>query len=304
MDEILKTIKNKKALNLERIQAFLKQNNSFTISGLTSILRLVLLALTSKEKQTIFVTSTEQNALKYKHDLQKFFDMESEIFPYQDVSLYDGVAQNLYKYAQQVKILQNIGNIPLLIVPVKAMLEKFPSQEFYKNNALHFKVDEEIDTSNIAQRLVDLGYKRVTMVSDIGEFSIRGDIIDIFSLDKYASRMELWGDTITDIRYFDNKTQRSVKKIKETTILPVFKFVLNDSDSESFKDELIQAAVACETGENADVIRELLSETLEKIDNEKYFDILREEDYNFLVYARYGEEVDPNILFRKRIYNI
>lgn len=34
-------------------------------------------------------------------------------------------------------------------------------------------------------------------------------------------------------------------------------------------------------------------------DNEKYFDILREEDYNFLVYARYGEEVDPNILFRK-----
>ena len=272
MDEILKTIKNKKALNLERIQAFLKQNNSFTISGLTSILRLVLLALTSKEKQTIFVTSTEQNALKYKHDLQKFFDMESEIFPYQDVSLYDGVAQNLYKYAQQVKILQNIGNIPLLIVPVKAMLEKFPSQEFYKNNALHFKVDEEIDTSNIAQRLVDLGYKRVTMVSDIGEFSIRGDIIDIFSLDKYASRIELWGDTITDIRYFDNKTQRSVKKIKETTILPVFKFVLNDSDSESFKDELIQAAVACETGENADVIRELLSETLEKIDNEKYFD--------------------------------
>ena len=37
-------------------------------------------------------------------------------------------------------------------------------------------------------------------------------------------------------------------------------------------------------------------------DNEKYFDVLREEDYNFLVYARYGEEVNPDILFRKRIY--
>ena len=37
-------------------------------------------------------------------------------------------------------------------------------------------------------------------------------------------------------------------------------------------------------------------------DNERYFDILREEDYNFLVYAKYGEDVDPNILFRKRIY--
>ena len=37
-------------------------------------------------------------------------------------------------------------------------------------------------------------------------------------------------------------------------------------------------------------------------DNEKYFNILREEDYDFLVYARYGEDVDPNILFRKRLF--
>ena len=76
------------------------------------------------------------------------------------------------------------------------------------------------------------------MVSDIGEFSIRGDIIDIFSPDKYASRIELWGDTITDIRYFDNKTQRSVKKIKETTILPVYKFIVDNDSAETFKNEL------------------------------------------------------------------
>ncbi len=272
MTDILKYLINKRALNIEKVLAFLKKNNSFTISGLTSFLRLLLLALINKEKNTVFIVNTEQTALKYKHDLEKLLNIEAEIFPYQDVSIYDGVAQNLYKYAQQIKILQNINNIPLLIVPVKAMLEKFPSRDFFEKHSLHFKIDEEINTSDIAQKLVNLGYKRVTMVSDIGEFSIRGDIIDIFSPDKYASRIELWGDTITDIRYFDNKTQRSVKKIKETTILPVYKFIVDNDTAETFKNELTEAAVNTEAGENADIIREMLGETLEKIDNEKYFE--------------------------------
>lgn len=62
------------------------------------------------------------------------------------------------------------------------------------------------------KRLVDMGYKRSTMVSDIGEFSVRGDIIDVFSLDKHAVRIELWGDEIVVSRYFNNETQKSIQK--------------------------------------------------------------------------------------------
>ena len=296
MTDILDIIKNKRFLNNEKIFAFLKKNNSFTISGLTSFLRLLLLAEISKEKTSVFVTSTEQSALKYKHDLEKLFDIQSEIFPYQDISIYDGVAQNLYRYARQIEILQNIKNIPLLIIPVKAMLEKFPSIDFYKKQSINIKIDDEIDTAKIAQRLVDMGYKRVTMVSDIGEFSIRGDIIDVFSPDKYASRIELWGDTVTDIRYFDNKTQRSVKKTKETTILPVFKFVLDDKNTESFKNELTEATIGLETGENADIIRENLQETIEKIDTEKYFEGI---EY-FESYFNKNLQSLPELIFREQ----
>ena len=272
MNEILQKIKNKRILNDEKLFAFLKKNCSFSVSGLTSFLRLLLLAQISSEKRTVFITATEQNALKYKHDLEKFFEIESTIFPYQDISIYDGVEPNLYKYARQTEILSNLENIKLLLVPVKALLEKFPDRNFYKKHSINIKIDDEIDTSKISQTLVDMGYKRVTMVSDIGEFSIRGDIIDVFSLNKYASRIELWGDTVTDIRYFDNKNQRSVKKTKETTISPVYKFILDKDNTETFKNELTQATVQTEVGENADVIREMLGETLEKIDEEKYFD--------------------------------
>lgn len=272
MNEILQKIKDKRILNDEKLFAFLKKNYSFSISGLTSFLRLLLLAQVFSQKRTVFITNTEQSALKYKHDLEKFFDIESTIFPYQDISVYDGVEPNLYKYARQTEILSNLENIKLLIVPVKALLEKFPDRDFYKKHSINIKIDDEIDTSEIAQKLVNMGYKRVTMVSDIGEFSIRGDIIDVFSLNRYAVRIELWGDTVTDIRYFDNKTQRSVKKTKETTILPVYKFVLDKDITETFKNELTEATVQTEVGENADIIREMLGETLEKIDGEMYFD--------------------------------
>ena len=272
MNNILTNIKSKQLLNFEKISAFLKKNNSFLINGLTSFLRLLLLGYISQEKPIIFVTNTEQSALKYKHDLEKLFKADAVIFPYQDISLYDGVSPNLYKYAQQVEIIQNIENYPLLIVPVKALPELFPDKEFYKSNSINIKIDDEIDTTKIAQKLVNLGYKRVTMVSDIGEFSIRGDIIDVFSLNKYAARIELWGDTVTDIRYFDNKTQRSVKKAKETTILPIHKFILTEENKKSLKDQITKSVATTDCEENTDILKEMLSETIEKIDTEGYFE--------------------------------
>ena len=56
--------------------------------------------------------------------------------------------------------------------------------------------------------MIDLGYKNPTMVSDVSEFSIRGDIADVYSLKQNPVRIELWGDKVVDIRYFDNETQK------------------------------------------------------------------------------------------------
>ena len=104
---MLNYINNQNYLNIEKINAFLRKNHSFTITGLTAFLRLFLLAEISLTKKVLFVTNTEQNALKYKHDLEKLFDIPSKIFPYQDVSPYDGVSGNLYKYSQQISIIKN-----------------------------------------------------------------------------------------------------------------------------------------------------------------------------------------------------
>ncbi len=208
---------------------YVKKSWSFAVTGLTSLLRLLLVknARDYSKKKILLVTSTEQNALKFQNDFKKGFDIDAALIPFQNISMYEGVSPNLYEYFEQIKILRQKPD--LVICPVKTLLEKFPDEEFFEKNSLKIKVGDEVNLKELSQKLVNLGYKRATMVSDIAEFSIRGDIADIFSLDDNPVRIELWGDEVVDIRYFNNETQKSVEKAKEIEILPVYKFVLDEN---------------------------------------------------------------------------
>lgn len=212
---------------LIQLKKNLKHSASFSITGVTSFLRLFLTNKISElsGKKILFVTANEQSALKYQNDLKILFNTDAKIFPYQNISMYESVSPNLYDYAKQIEILNSDSKF--IILPVKALLEKFPEKNFFDNNSISLKINEELSPNEFAQKLVDLGYKRSTMVSDIGEFSIRGDIVDVFSLDRHPVRIELWGDEIVDIRFFDNETQKSIEKTKNVTIKPIYKFVLD-----------------------------------------------------------------------------
>lgn len=209
----------------------------FRATGVTSVLRL-LLAQKAREyskKKVLFITSSEQSALKYKNDLLKAFDTDSEIFPFQNISMYETINSNKYDYSQQIKIL--LQKPDFVFVPVKAFAEKFPQEKFFSENLIELKIGDEIDIKSFTQKLLNLGYKRATMVTDIQEFSIRGDIIDIFSLDMNPVRIELWGDEIVDIRYFNNETQKSIEKIQKTQIFPMYKFIIDTAKpSKEFRE--------------------------------------------------------------------
>ncbi len=223
--------------NYALFENFLARSYSFAITGLTTLLRLLLITKIKKitDKKILVITSTEQNALKYQNDLLKAFGEKSELMPFQNISMYETVSPNRYDYAEQIRILSEQPDI--VIAPVKAMLEKFPDKNFFKQNSITIKIGDEIDTKKLAQKFVDLGYKRSTMVSDIGEFSIRGDIIDYYSLDRHPVRIELWGDEIVDIRYFNNETQKSVEKLQTSKIMAMYKFTIEKGIPPEIKPE-------------------------------------------------------------------
>ena len=217
----------------------IRKEKSFTLTGLTTFSRLLLLDYICKlsDKKVLFVTSTEQSALKYSADLERLFERSAETLPYQNISPYEVVVGNLYDYAKQIDTLETRPN--LVFTPVKTLLEKFPSKDFFEKNSFSLKIGDSISQTDLLNRLIKLGYKRSTMVSDIGEFSIRGDIADIYSLEENPIRLEFWGDEIVDIRFFNNETQKSIKKITEPVyIRPLYKFVLPDNPPNEFPKEL------------------------------------------------------------------
>lgn len=217
----------------------IRKEKSFTLTGLTTFSRLLLLDYICKlsDKKVLFVTSTEQSALKYSADLERLFERSAETLPYQNISPYEVVVGNLYDYAKQIDTLETRPN--LVFTPVKTLLEKFPSEKFFEENSFSLKIGDSISQTDLLNRLIKLGYKRSTMVSDIGEFSIRGDIADIYSLEENPIRLEFWGDEIVDIRFFNNETQKSIKKITEPVyIRPLYKFVLPDNPPNEFPKEL------------------------------------------------------------------
>ena len=134
-----------KSNNVAKINGLLKKNSSFTVSGLTSLCKLLLLLNILKTKKIIFITSNEQIALKYQNDFRKLSDINAVLFPFQEASFYEEVDINHYKYAQQMEIMSSAQDYPLIFVPIKAILEKFPTKSFIKENSLELKLNEEID---------------------------------------------------------------------------------------------------------------------------------------------------------------
>ena len=210
----------------DRFAGNIKHGKSFTLTGLTTFSRLLLIKYIRKlsNKKILFITSTEQNALRYSADLERLFELEAVTLPYQNISPYEAINTNLYDYQKQISVLFNQPEI--VISPVKSLLEKFPDKDFFETNSLNLKIGDSIDQRELLSKLIKLGYKRSTMVSDIGEFSVRGDIADIYTLEENPVRIEFWGDEIVDIRYFDNETQKSIEKGVNVNIKPMYKFIL------------------------------------------------------------------------------
>ena len=242
LDTFYKTFHfNKDNKIFKDIERFLIKNQKFSICSLSPFLKVFLGAYISNrcqnlenlnKKKIIYVTDSEQKCIKYSNDLFNISNIEAKIFPSQDSGIYDTVLRNFYKYQEQVEILDTKPDF--VITSIKSLLEKFPSKTFFHKYNINLALNQKKDPQNLALDLINLGYKRVTMVNDIGEFSLRGDILDVFTLYKNPLRIEFWDDNIQDLRFFNQENQKSIEKVKNVSISPLFKAVIPTLEEDKF----------------------------------------------------------------------
>ncbi|MBQ4132679.1 MAG: hypothetical protein IJD04_02965 [Desulfovibrionaceae bacterium] len=108
-----------------------------------------------------------------------------------------------------------------LLTGVDNLLLKAPPRNFFAHNSLSVKVNDELAQDFLISMAADWGYARTPMVTQPGEFAVRGDILDIFAPGySHPLRMEFFGDSVEQIRLFDVSTQRSVGVRDDVTLIP------------------------------------------------------------------------------------
>lgn len=119
----------------------------------------------------------------------------------------------LYRLTQQEPIL--------IIAPIEAVLDRLPSRKQFLSSYSRLKKGNILDLDRFSRHLIEIGYRAVPVVEDLGEFSLHGGILDVFSTGHdMPVRIELAGDAIETIRGFDPISQRSADEIEQILILP------------------------------------------------------------------------------------
>ena len=121
----------------------------------------------------------------------------------------------------------------MVVTTIDGLMDHLLPLSMVESQILTVRQGEVIDIEEWKQRLVSLGYERMAQVDGMGQFSIRGGIVDIFPLtEELPVRIELWGDEVDSIRSFDPESQRSVEQLEEVVLYPATEIVLTPEQVE------------------------------------------------------------------------
>jgi len=179
--------------------------------------------------QVCIVTFSEIEARQIYEDLKFYVGDRALFFPSKEILFYNMEATSEGIQEERMKAIEMIIEEQdcIVVTSIDTFLRRLPPPSSYTKNIITFTVGESVDLTKTIETFVTQGYERQDIVEERGQFSVRGDIIDIFPGSAESPlRIELFGDEIDSIRKFEVDTQRSKDKIdyikvyaaKETTI--------------------------------------------------------------------------------------
>ena len=200
------------------------------------------------EHPFLIVLNNKEEAAYYLNDLE-------QLIGEQDVLFYPGSFRRPYQIEEtdnanvllRAEVLNRINSRkkPAVIVSYpEALFEKVVTRKDLDKNTLKVTVGDKISIDFINEVLFEYEFKRVDFITEPGEFSVRGGIVDVFSFSNdNPYRIEFFGDEVESIRSFDVATQLSIEKQKKITIIPNVENKVFQENRESFLDYISEKTV-------------------------------------------------------------
>ena len=214
-NDLIKSIKNTKS--------------QIEISGLSGVSKAECIAgiFEKTNKSIMIITYNEIQARNLVDDI-KLFTSKVLFLPKKEIVSYDYIAKSQDLPYERIDVLNKIykNQQYIIVTCIETIKQLIPAKDTLYKNILNFKVGKTYNLEEIKQKLIDLGYERFDLIDGRGEFSLRGDVLDISLSNSLGARIEFWGDEVDSIRYFNIVTQRSIENLQEIEIFPAFEYVL------------------------------------------------------------------------------
>ncbi|MEP1488026.1 MAG: transcription-repair coupling factor [Algibacter sp.] len=240
-------------LQMQNLRTAIAQTQSKThLKGLvgSSFSFIISQAFKDAEKPFLIIFDDKEEAAFYLNDLEQLGNEK-------DVLFYPGSYRRPYQIEEtdnanvllRAEVLNRINSRkkPAIIVTYPdALFEKVVTRKELERHTLKIEVNDNLSIDFVNEVLFEYQFKRVDFVTEPGEFSVRGGIVDVFSFSNDEPyRIEFFGDEVDSIRTFDVETQLSIDQIKKINIIPNVANKLLDESRQSFLKYIAQKTVVC-----------------------------------------------------------
>ena len=217
-----------KSALVSQLNVYLKEDKSrFQISNLVGSSLSFVISETFKkaDKPYLLIFNDKEEAAYYLNDLEQLLGDKNVLFypasykrPYQ---IEETDNANVLLRSEVLNRINSRKKPAIIVTYPTALFEKVVTKKELEKNTLKIAVGENLSLDFVNEVLFEYKFKRVDFVTEPGDFSVRGGIIDVFSFSNDEPfRIEFFGDEIDSIRTFDVETQLSTEKLKKVSIMP------------------------------------------------------------------------------------
>lgn len=259
--------------------------------------------LSSIEKQKILVVNTINDALKYETQLNslnlKTFVLTEKIENYNFGYFNNSNDKNLV--LALFKLLNK--EIDVLIILNTVLLQKFINPNVFKNNIIDLEVGKTYDYNKLIENLLKVNYKRVDEITERGEFTVKGDIVSVFLLNKdFPVRINFFDDEIERINTFSLETYEVLENLKTLNICPNTFYFYDNKDTENLFNSLDKSINNCSDSEKYNNLiklkQEIENRPFDKINSSFILPFIKEYNSSILDYLLDGEVIylEPKLI--------
>ncbi|MBO4286179.1 MAG: hypothetical protein J5880_02460, partial [Bacilli bacterium] len=220
----------------------MKKKGHFVVDDIAGISLLAITSFKSSKEPIVLLTSNLYKAqLLYDFILTFVSGNDVLLFPGDELIRAETVAESKELLSARVFTLNQLkyNQHKIIITNIAGICRYLPQKSVFFDNNIEIKVGDTLDVDELKRKLVNSGYSRVSKVNQSLQFAVRGDIIDIYSINlDNPIRIELFGDEVDSIRLFDIASQVSSKKIDEVEIIPARDFILTDEEIKQASEKI------------------------------------------------------------------